>query len=1071
MFTTIIYAEENKISIEIVEEFNSDKSEKVNKSISRYWWHYSSGSDPFWIMGTSKLYDSSAKNWIWTRESINENFNTLLTGGKETIEFEVPSHIKNAINSGKKVKIEIGVNNEFFINSNTKFRGELSGELSKIVVENSCNAKMSNDKSKVIFTFIPYYQIDEYKDFNKALQSYGNNLTKFDYKYPYIREGFGEMIYSMYSLPSPTSLGTSFGTSKRLANLPAKSGFYSDYLVNLTDISRSGNDGLLTNSKEFLLLYNNEVWQYKYGSQMKIGNGTMNNGGAVGILPYFPFSAHFYIEDEIIEDPIDPIIPDVPESSTDSGGDDFSANSIGVIKADNRSSEMFDVTKGVPTGENLYVNVLAKEYLYSEEYLKVSGTKTYPITVERSYNLFWTTREKRDLPKTYCLDKSKCINGGVCKGHANYEYYDKPHTDTEKVTTIVNIERDYEYYIISNFELYKIKNTQIMNDVLSGGKISIPPSSSYCIPTVNLIHDEKESTHIIEPVLPVTVTLPDISLNSSSVSNADWSGALEAAEAKVAQIKCKSDKLEINSKIILSDKQNDKKAEKPDKIATSNQISNNVLYKNGLTISNNILNGTYTSSGEITYERVESSVNPRQSTIIIKPLNINPVVVHTPVYCDINLITDESAKSRQLSDSIKTIKAGSTQQIQVISTGQHKNITGYGVRDYSKYTQSNEIKCSFDFYIGTDKNGIYVNKNIWYSIGKQKDLTIYIPEWSTLGEQTIELKTKANNSNGNNSETNANLNLHNSIATSIIRTYLEPKLYDFTVSYIDDIFWSNHFTNGIYKKIDLSKVITSKILPVMPQKNSDIKFNMFSVKRGYNFYFDLKTNGEYKGEATSIQVKPSFYYVDRNGKNRREVDIYYFTKGKLIDASETNNVNLYTAILNSWVRGIQAKEINNTIAAYRNILGSQGELISDSILKQSKIPIGSAYSIKLESDLRSFVGNITSLPNNVSQTKGLTSISRWSGQYFLPNNAVAVPKGTFLRNSSSITENSSIFLKNGYIIVNFDMFYDNNGVNYRYYPQWKKEGYNLNQGFDLKYGDIVLYETDHNASEDYNIGK
>ncbi|MDF2820898.1 MAG: hypothetical protein K0R15_1339 [Clostridiales bacterium] len=804
---------------------------------------------------------------------------------------------------------------------------------------------------------------------------------------------------------------------------------------------------------------------------MKIGNGTMNNGGAVGILPYFPFSAHFYIEDEIIEDPIDPIIPDVPESSTDSGGDDFSANSIGVIKADNRGSEMFDVTKGVPTGENLYVNVLAKEYLYSEEYLKVSGTKTYPITVERSYNLFWTTREKRDLPKTYCLDKSKCINGEVCKGHANYEYYDKPHTDTEKVTTIVNIERDYEYYIISNFELYKIKNTQIMNDVLSGGKISIPPSSSYCIPTVNLIHDEKESAHIVEPVLPVTVTLPDISLNSSSVSNADWSGALEAAEAKVAQIKCKSDKLEVNSKIILSDKQNDKKAEKPDKIATSNQISNNVLYKNGLTISNSISNGAYASSGEITYERVGSSVNPTQSTIIINPFNINPVVVHTPVYCDINLITDESARSRQLSDSIKTIKAGTTQQIQVKSTGQHKNIAGYGVRDYSKYTQSNEIKCSFDFYIGTDKNGIYVNKNNWYSIGKQKDITIYIPEWSTLGEQTIELKTKANNSNGNNSETHANLNLHNSIATSIIHAFLEPKLYDFTVSYIDDIFWTSHFTNGIYKKIDLTKVFASKILPIMPHKNSNLKFDMYSVKRGYNFYFDLKTNGEYKGEAASIQIKPSFYYVDRNGKNRREVDIYYFTKGKLINASDTNNVNFYTAMLDSWVRGIQAKEINNTIAAYRNILGLQGGYIADSILKQSKIPIGSAFSIKLENDLRSFVGNITSLPNNIGQTKGLTSISRWSGQYFLPNNAVAIPKGTSLRNSSTITESSSIFLKNGYIIVNFDIFYESNGVNYRYYPQWKMEGYNLNQGFDLNYGDIILYETDHNASEDYNIGK
>ena len=51
----------------------------------------------------------------------------------------------------------------------------------------------------------------------------------------------------------------------------------------------------------------------------------------------------------------------------------------GVIKADNRDSEKYDVLDGIPTSESLYVNVFGLNYLYKNQWANMLGKLPTPF--------------------------------------------------------------------------------------------------------------------------------------------------------------------------------------------------------------------------------------------------------------------------------------------------------------------------------------------------------------------------------------------------------------------------------------------------------------------------------------------------------------------------------------------------------------------------------------------------------------------------------------------------------------------------------------------------------------------
>jgi hypothetical protein len=274
------------------------------------------------------------------------------------------------------------------------------------------------------------------------------------------------------------------------------------------------------------------------------------------------------------------------------------------------------------------------------------------------------------------------------------------------------------------------------------------------------------------------------------------------------------------------------------------------------------------------------------------------------------------------------------------------------------------------------------------------------------------------------------------------------------------------------------------VLPVMPGKNDMPGYQNRAVKLGYAVRFEIRTIGNYYDRNDYLQIKPRFYFVDRNGKNRQEVDLYYLTAdSQFIKIGSEKDTRTNSMKIDFVRRGIDAKEFTDTAAAmFRLRGGMQGYSLEEWTkifpqISQKGVDVYKFTEILLNEPVRSYVGPQRNIPESVSKDKALASVQKWYGEYCLPANCLAVPKGTDLSKERSLTSSSPVFLKDGYIIVNFrDISVINDGdferPSLKYTGKtgdgWKLEGYATNQnGWELEYGDVIVYYADKRATDDY----
>ncbi|HBI72767.1 MAG TPA: hypothetical protein DDY59_06210, partial [Lachnospiraceae bacterium] len=96
------------------------------------------------------------------------------------------------------------------------------------------------------------------------------------------------------------------------------------------------------------------------------------------------------------EDP-GPELPEITVPKPDYKSMPFTkVSATGSIRADNRGSEKFVATLGVPTTESLYGEARATDYLIGYNLVKKVGLKQYPIKVRKDYILVWTAATPED---------------------------------------------------------------------------------------------------------------------------------------------------------------------------------------------------------------------------------------------------------------------------------------------------------------------------------------------------------------------------------------------------------------------------------------------------------------------------------------------------------------------------------------------------------------------------------------------------------------------------------------------------------------------------------------------------
>ncbi|WP_327195435.1 DUF5704 domain-containing protein [Paenibacillus alvei] len=753
-----------------------------------------------------------------------------------------------------------------------------------------------------------------------------------------------------------------------------------------------------------------------------------------------------------------------------------------MIRADQRGNERFDVTQGIPTSESLYGNVNSLNYLFENKFVQKSGKCTFKVNVEKTYTLKW--------------DPGKTVTGPDGKPKQEPD----PQTETETKVFSVTVERPYSFWTIDTLHVLKIDEASLVNYALPNGGIKISPSG-YSPPG----YAASTRGNYYPPNNPGTVTAtpetktggktkPTITDTASSVKS--------FAEKAIDKVEVENDYLQFNGSTIMDNRRVKETGSNPGRIPEPTVIGQNVLYSPGNMISSSKVNKKDTpSSGKIQYGLMPGNVNGGENKEF--PIyGINTITVHTPVV-DYSYASDDRDHNQKTNPNMNrnAFILDRPFTVTIPTIGQHQNYLNYGNRDYAKWTKDRQVQFEFDVLSRKNDNSSYIPAGTWVSYPAGVDtLTFYTPVWVDEGDYNVYTRAIAENApQGFTFEDDANMNWQNHVAARTLKIEVIGRVYDFKITDVADFMWENVFRNS-----SGSSSPTGRMYPV-GDKDIDGAPNGFSfpyelpirrgsnpiqgqknvaVKLGYHFKFDLKSKGNLFAQYDSIRITPSFTFVDMNG-SRQPVDLYYHDLNKsqyFIRVGSSADVQRRNVVLNERLRNVPAQTLTNTSNTLKNLFGSV-----PSWWKPDKPTYVGGYDLELiTAPLRTFIGGFD-VPAGVNPYRKNAGIQQWYADYSLPAKTYAVPKGTNLAEygrTHRLNDKSPVFLKKGFIVVNFNIEtirnQDSSHPHLQYintkFPnanQWKREGfkYQLTDPYGMKTqlndGDVVFYHADKSSTDDF----
>jgi hypothetical protein len=760
-------------------------------------------------------------------------------------------------------------------------------------------------------------------------------------------------------------------------------------------------------------------------------------------------------------------------------GQQGTSNAQCNLGADQRGSEKFNVLQGIPTTETLYANITTEEYLLDLSTARVAGTRNYAVSVTRNYNLQW---QENGVTRTSIVP----VTLNYVDENGNGE-----------------IERNYVYHVIDAMGLYGIDRVEIKNGCLPGGSVTIKPSNGYKLPAIEVLSNKNLDNHIKDPEYKKVVTLEPITIKGGDskpsvprVTKAEWR---EYAEAAVGKVQVRNDKLIIDGYTVLDDRWDENgNSPDPNEIPKADMVGNDILFKSGIQIDAKTLNGDYGSTGLVYYTLQPNSINATQNQRV-EGIRVNNVIVHTPVVCDPTITSDTTYNQEIKPDSTRAAMIlGRTTQLNFPTIGKYINKKGYTGADLRKYTQERIVKFPFDVYINKE----FYKAGTEYHMPMGVDtIDVTVPTWVDENNYEVECRAIAINSPGNANlrQDLANISYTNYIAEKKIPVRVIGRIYGFKLTDINDYpDWAGVFrtdantskhsgnyywVGGIDQDGQVRGNKEQFTLPVLNGSHTT-KTNLGVIKKGYKFKYDFTTIGNYFNDKDCVRIKPTFYYVKKDGTGKQEVDLWYTEKvngiNKVIKVGSNTDINnIRNIVLGEPYRNVPDVELNDT----SRILG-----ITKNEFTNQKAKLGSFGDIILTKPLRTFIGNTSNIPAGVDADRVKKSVQKWYGEYWIPDNTFACPKGYNVGNAigTSIPNGKEGFwLKDGYIIVNFEIEtlknadIENPQLSYWNNPNsnmWKIEGFKYTKNdssgkqFTLKDGDIIFYYTDKKSLDDYSSG-
>ncbi|WP_242615055.1 hypothetical protein [Paenibacillus solani] len=419
-------------------------------------------------------------------------------------------------------------------------------------------------------------------------------------------------------------------------------------------------------------------------------------------------------------------------------------------------------------------------------------------------------------------------------------------------------------------------------------------------------------------------------------------------------------------------------------------------------------------------------------------------------------------------------------------------------------------RCIFLSNVYSRDKSTFYPKETWITIPTtQLDTEFFLPVWVDEGDYQVYFRTIAENAPADfTTQPSANLDLTHHVATDIEPVEVIGRVYDFRITDIADYNWETVFrtqkgnaaASGASYWTGLRNIdggvrgnALPYTLPIAPGKHPVQGYKNAAVKTGYHFKFDLKTKGNMFGAQDGISITPSFYFVNADGSGRQAVDLYYHSGDrKFIRIGSPQDALKRYVILNERLRNVPQSELQDTASYLYNHGGAQPGISAAAYAKQyiekiskSKTWVGRLDWMLLPSGIRTLIGPKAGLPASVDVERANAAVQRWYGEYSLPSDVYVVKKGMDLAaygRSNRLDEKSSIFLKKGFIVVNFNIETIREGntarphLQYLHAPlmnQWQLEGFArtyldpYGKKFALLDGDVVFYHADQSSKGDF----
>jgi len=527
---------------------------------------------------------------------------------------------------------------------------------------------------------------------------------------------------------------------------------------------------------------------------------------------------------------------------------------------------------------------------------------------------------------------------------------------------------------------------------------------------------------------------------------------------------------------------------------------------------------------------------------------VNDVRVHTPTVCNAWIISDQSQV--QTLDYKPGLPLDRWFYVHIDATGDNIDDPGYGEQDYSRYLNDGVVDgqiCKvgyvrFDFAVLRQDSGkwSYYNPNVWIPC-RLGDTLFYLPTTDHMVDSaTVTYQTRAENSwitdaydksvaTGVTStdrntqifykkrvsrvEDVANLQNDNYVGTTTEDWALTGRIYNFKIDDITDYpVWKKEFRDsegklrwnslhsGLYDRDDFQRYSDPLQTLVPVTGTNDEHPNQTALNTGYAFRYSFETVGDFEDKNDSITIVPKFSWVDKDGKNRTSVSVYYNDKigdsykhlvkvGSSLDKTNRKpfSISQYgigqdtldsTAKANGYAETEKFTSIKTelfcpstihlpwTLHTYdgwyhkSNLVGGER---ADFDVNASKADFGLNAPQETFTSLKEAVAQFgeqgkvyASEGSVVTRNDIYTSVQDWYGEYYLPSDIYvtdATDAQVKTATSDEFTGKESIWKQDGYLVVNFEIIANDGGKPYIGYDNtYKDYGNAYGEEFGLHYG-------------------